>query len=100
MCTATRYCALMMLPAVLSRPVVSQGENSLAIIPLFHDRQHTSGVESPLQLQHQKCIFFVYRDVVAVYAEAELVNTGMEPLLQELALPSRGHEQVGGEPET
>jgi hypothetical protein len=82
-----------------SNLVFPQQEKFLAMIPAFHDRLNTSGSESPLQLQSQQFVLFVYRNAVAVYSEANFVNTGTDTLTQELALPSTGHDGNGDEPD-
>jgi hypothetical protein len=76
---------------------IAQQKEYIAIIPTFHDRLNTSGNESSLQLQNQRFILFVYRNAVAVYSEADFVNTGMDTLSQEFALPSTGHDENGAE---
>jgi hypothetical protein len=48
-----------------------------------------------LQLNNQRFVVFVYRNSVAVYSEADFVNTGMNTLSQEFALPSTGHDENG-----
>ncbi len=77
---------------------VAQEKAYWAIIPTFHDRLNTSGGESPLRLQSQRFVLYVYRNAVAVYSEADFVNTSMGMLSQELALPSTGHKENGDEP--
>jgi hypothetical protein len=80
-----------------SNVIFAQQENFLALIPAFHDRLNTSGGESPLRLQNQQFILFVYRNAVTVYSEANFVNTGTDTLTQELARPSTGHVENGDE---
>jgi hypothetical protein len=76
----------------------AQQEKYLAIIPTLHDRFNASDRESSLQLQRQRFILFVYRNAVAVYSEADFVNTGIDTLSQEFGLPSTGHDENGDEP--
>jgi hypothetical protein len=75
----------------------AQGEYT-AMIPPFHDREHQFGTDDVLQLTHQGFVLFVYRNAVAVYTEADFVNTGPGPLVHELALPSTGHDENGDAP--
>ncbi len=86
------FCLLGVL-STAAHLVFAQQEKYLAIIPTFHDRLNTSGIESSLRLQSQRFVLFVYRNAVAVYSEANFVNTGMETLTQEFALPSTGHDE-------
>jgi hypothetical protein len=97
---ANRWSFLLSLCLMAARPcsLKAQEAGYLAVIPTFHDRLHASGRESPLQLQRQQFILFVYRNAVAVYTEADFVNTGNEALVQEFALPSTGHDENGDEP--
>jgi len=78
---------------------IAQEKAYIAIIPTFHNRLNTSGIESSLRLQSQQFVMFVYRNAVAVYSEAAFVNTGMDTISQELALPSTGHFENGDEPD-
>jgi hypothetical protein len=73
----------------------AQGREYLAMVPPFHDRLGTPGAESSLQLVRQRFIIFVYRDAIAVYSDADFTNTGKEPVTQEFALPSTGHDENG-----
>jgi hypothetical protein len=75
--------------------ILAQDARSYAIIPAFHDRVNSSGIESPIRLTSQRFIIFVYRNAVAVYSEARLVNTGYDSLTSELSLPSTGHRDNG-----
>jgi hypothetical protein len=68
-----------------------------AIIPAFHDRLGSPGSESPLKLRTQAFVIFVFRNAVAVYCEAEFVNTSRDSVSQEFALPSTGHDRYSGE---
>jgi hypothetical protein len=88
------WLSLFLFPFV-ALPSFLQGQVTeyLAIIPAFHDRMNTSGSESPLRLQRQRFVLFVYRNAVAVYSEADFVNTGSDTLSQEFALPSTGHDE-------
>ncbi len=73
----------------------------MAVVPTFHDRLNTSGRENLLRLQHLRFVLFVYRNAVAVYSEADFVNTTPDSLFQIFALPSTGHavnrEESGSE---
>jgi len=59
---------------------------------------NASRIESSLQLRSQRFVLFAYRNAVAVYSEADFVNTGIDTLSQELALPSTGHDETEDEP--
>lgn len=100
MCTAqhTSLFCLVVLLSTTSDLGFAQQEKYLAIIPTFHDRLNASDRESSLQLQRQRFVLFVYRNAVAVYSEADFVNTGMDTLSQEFGLPSTGHDENGDEP--
>jgi hypothetical protein len=77
---------------------IGQEKRYSAIIPAFHDRVITSGHESVLQLQRQRFVLFVYRNAVAVSSDADFLNTGVDTVTQEFALPSTGHSEIGDEP--
>jgi len=90
-----RHICLMFLsiaPLYLSK---AQEKEYIAIIPTFHDRLNKSGSEGSLRLQSQQFVLFVYQNAVAVYSETDFVNTGMNTLSQEFALPSTGHDENG-----
>lgn len=76
----------------------AQEEKYIAIIPPFHCRTITDNSESPLKLDYQRFIVFVYSNAVAVYSESNFTNSRDEFLEQELALPSTGHDENGDEP--
>ena len=99
--THHRLWSLVLLFQLIALPYFlrAQEREYLAIIPAFHDRLNTSGVENSLKLQRQRFILFVYRDAVAVYSEADFANTGMDRASQEFALPSTGHDENGAMPE-
>ena len=78
----------------------AQNSGYFAILPAFHDRLNRSGLESPLQLNHQKFVVFVYRNAVAVYSEADFFNPTQDTIRQELALPSTGHDENLSAPES
>jgi hypothetical protein len=86
------FIILLIAPLYLSR---AQERDYLAIIPTFHDRLNTSGREGPLRLQNQQFVLFVYQNAVAVYSEADFINTGTNMLSQEFGLPSTGHDENG-----
>jgi hypothetical protein len=88
---------LLFLSIALLSLSMAQEKQYIAIIPTFHDRLHTFDRESVLQLQRQRFILFVYRNAVAVSSEADFVNTAMDTLSQEFALPSTGHDENGDE---
>jgi hypothetical protein len=90
-----RFVSFMVLLITLFSLTKAQEKKYLAIIPTFHDRLNTSGSEGPLRLQSQQFVLFVYQNAVAVYSEADFVNTGMNTLSQEFALPSTGHDANG-----
>jgi hypothetical protein len=90
-------CLMILTIAPLSQSI-GQEKRYSAIIPAFHDRLTKSGRESVLQLQRQRFVLFVYRNAVAVSSEADFLNTGVDTLSQEFALPSTGHGEIGDEP--
>jgi len=100
MSNVDRLRLVLLLSLLIALPNVGRAQEReyVAIIPTFHDRLNTSGQESFLQLQRERFIVFVYRNAVAVYSEANFVNSGMETLTQEFALPSTGHRENGDEP--
>jgi hypothetical protein len=86
---------LLFLSMVNSHILPAQEREYIAMIPPFHDRLNTTGAEGPLQLNQQRFVLFVYPNAVAVYSEADFVNTSMETRIQEFALPSTGHDENG-----
>ena len=96
---ALRNISLMFLSFAPLSVTLPQGKEYSAIIPTFHERAHTSGRESSLQLQRQRFVLFVYRNAVAVYSVADFVNTGTDELSQEFALPSTGHKENDVDPD-
>ncbi len=76
-------------------PSPAQEQEYLAILPPFHDRLGVPGVESSVALDHQRFLIALYRNAVAVYADADFSNQGPEPVEQEFALPSTGHDDNG-----
>ena len=83
------FCLSCFIPLVL----LSEEREYIAMIPPFHDRQNIAGTNGPLQLNNQRFVVFVYKNAVAVYSEADFVNTSMEAYIQEFALPSTGHDE-------
>jgi hypothetical protein len=90
-------CLVILAIAPVSRSI-GQEKRYSAVIPAFHDRLIKPGGESVLQLQRQRFVLFVYRNAVAVSSEADFLNTGVDTLSQEFALPSTGHGESGDEP--
>ncbi len=76
----------------------AQSDGYIAIIPPFHSRTIADNSESPLKLDYQRFIVFVYSNAVAVYSESKFTNPRDEFMEQELALPSTGHDENGDEP--
>lgn len=95
--TAVNLCLVFFLIAASSLSTAQEKRYS-ALIPAFHSRLVASGNENVLELKHQRFVLFVYRNAVAVSAEADFVNTGPDTLSQEFALPSTGHGEAGKEP--
>lgn len=74
------------------------GEPHTAVIPSFYDRAHALGVEGPIRVTTLAFTLFVYRDAVAVYEEADMMNMEKDPVIRELSLPSTGFDQDGHPP--
>lgn len=74
------------------------GSPHTAVIPSFYDREHEFGIEGPIRVSSLAFTLFVYRDAVAVYEEADMMNMGKEPVSRDLSLPSTGFDQNGAEP--
>lgn len=91
-------CFVLFLVTHLSSYLYAQDKDYLAILPAFHDRLHLSNAENVLQLANQRFVLFVFRNAVAVYSEADFVNSGRDPVDQEFALPSTGHDENGDLP--
>jgi hypothetical protein len=70
-----------------------QEREYLAIIPPFHDKPGVMGIEGPVRLKSQRFVLFLLNNAVAVFSEADFVNTGTEPVFQEFTLPSTGHDE-------
>jgi hypothetical protein len=79
--------------------MAGNGEGSTAVIPPFHDRENVSGIEGPVRMSRLSFTLFLYRDAVAVYEEADLVNTRKEPIDREISLPSGGTDHDGPAPD-
>jgi hypothetical protein len=86
---------ILFLTMVHPHILLAQEREYLAMIPPFHDRLRTMEVDDPIQLKYQRFVLFIYRNAVVVYLEADFVNTSIEPIIQEFALPSTGHNENG-----
>ena len=77
--TTMHLCLVVLLIAASSLSLAQERRYS-ALIPAFHSRLVASGHENVLELKHQRFVLFVYRNAVAVSAEADFVNTGPDTL--------------------
>jgi hypothetical protein len=93
-----RFILLVLLSFGAYDSSMAQEKEFIAVIPAFHDRLNTSSIESPLRLEGQRFVLFVYENAVAVFSEADFVNMGVDTLSQEFALPSTGHDENGDKP--
>ena len=88
----------LLLVIISSVRLTAQTKDYIAIIPPFHSRQNTTGTESHLELRNQKFVIFVYENAVVVYSESDFINQSENVIDQELAIPSTGHNENGGDP--
>ena len=95
-----RYMSLYFLLLLLISPLhlTAQTKDYIAIIPPFQSRQNTIGTESPLELRNLQFVIFVYENAVIVYSESDFINQSENDIEQELALPSIGYNENGGDP--
>ena len=88
-----RYISLGFLLLILPIRLTAQPKGYIAIIPSFHSRQNTTGTRSPLELRNLKFIIYIYENAAAVYSETDFINQSDNFIEQELALPSKGHNE-------
>ena len=95
-----RYMSLYFLLLLLISPLrlTAQTKDYIAIIPPFQSRQNTTGTESPLELRNLQFVIFVYENAVIIYSESDFINQSENDIEQELALPSIGYNENGGDP--
>src|SRR5512136_1614012 len=104
MCMATIRSSLIRWLQIISYVIIgysalpAQTKEYIAMVPSLHDRRDVADPGIQLRLERQQFILFVYRDAVVVYTEVVLANTGPDSLMQELALPSTGHDENGDAP--
>jgi len=96
-----RYMLLyfLLLVIISSVRLTAQTKDYFAIIPPFQCRQNTNGTESHLELRDLQFVIFVYESAVVVYSESAFINQSENDVEQELALPSIGYNENGGNPE-
>jgi hypothetical protein len=82
----------------LAGGAAAQEQRYCSILPPFHSRLTAAGSESPMRLERQTFVLFVYRNAVVVHSAAEFVNGSADTLDQEFALPSTGHDENGAAP--
>lgn len=89
-----------LLLVTISPPfLTAQTKNYIAIIPTFHHRQEVPGTKSSIELNKLKFVIFVYENAVVVYSECDFLNKSENTIEQEFALPSKGHNSTGNNPE-
>ncbi len=71
---------------------VSHGQDSIAILPPFLDREQRPEWLSSIRLLNQDLTVLLYQNAAAVYLRDEFVNTGPDTIQAGLSLPALGYE--------